>query len=315
MVKEFLKMRKKIFLVTGAGGFIGGALAKRLINDGNKVITIDNFSTGMRSNVDKNVTVIKGNCQNKETINKLKNFDIDAIFHLAGQSSGEISFEDPIYDLETNTASTLRLLNFAVENKCPKFIYASSMSVYGNLLNLPARECSQFAPESFYAVGKIASENYMKIYNNEFLTCTSLRLFNVYGLGQNMENLKQGMISIYLSQALSNNHIDIKGSGKRFRDFIHISDVVNAFVLAEKREGSFTAYNICTGIKKNVDEVINLLKINLKNKFTTRYIEGTKGDQKGIYGSFEKIKNDLNWKPNINFDEGIKDLCERLQDN
>ena len=119
-------MRKKIFLVTGAGGFIGGALAKRLINDGNKVITIDNFSTGMRSNVDKNVTVIKGNCQNKETINKLKNFDIDAIFHLAGQSSGEISFEDPIYDLETNTASTLRLLNFAVENKCPKFIYANS---------------------------------------------------------------------------------------------------------------------------------------------------------------------------------------------
>ena len=105
----------KTFLVTGAAGFIGAALAKRLVEEGNKVVTIDNLSTGFEENIPEGVEFIKGDCQDKNIITRLNNYQFDAIFHIAGQSSGEISFDDPVYDLQTNTQSTL-LLSMASNN-------------------------------------------------------------------------------------------------------------------------------------------------------------------------------------------------------
>ena len=199
------------FLVTGAAGFIGGALAKRLIEHGNKVITIDNLTTGFRESIPEGVIFIEGNCQDESIINQLNSYQFDAIFHIAGQSSGEISFEDPVYDLQTNAQSTLLLLKYALKTNCKKFIYASTMSVYGDQPDIPITEEASTLPKSFYAVGKLASEHYLDIYSKYSIDIVALRLFNVYGPGQNMENLKQGMISILLAQALSNKHILIKG--------------------------------------------------------------------------------------------------------
>ena len=100
-------MISRTYLVTGAAGFIGAALAKRLIKQGNKVVTIDNLSTGFIESIPEGVIFIEGNCQDESIINQLFSYKFDAIFHIAGQSSGEISFEDPVYDLQTNTQSTL----------------------------------------------------------------------------------------------------------------------------------------------------------------------------------------------------------------
>ena len=123
-------MRK--YLVTGAAGFIGSSIAKELIRLGNQVVTVDNLSTGNKNFIPEGVSFIEGNCQDPKIIKVLSSYKFDAIYHIAGQSSGEISFENPVYDLQTNGQSTLQLLNLARVIGCNKFIYASSSSVYGS---------------------------------------------------------------------------------------------------------------------------------------------------------------------------------------
>ncbi|WP_207708061.1 GDP-mannose 4,6-dehydratase [Candidatus Galacturonibacter soehngenii] len=300
-------------LVTGAAGFIGSALARRLIEEKYEVVTVDNLSTGKMQNIPKDCKSYIGNVFDSSIIGELKNYNFEAIFHIAGQSSGEISFDEPVYDLQTNAQSTLMLLNLAKETGCKKFIYTSSMSVYGDHKEEFVNEESYTSPKSFYAVGKLASENYMKIYSTFDIKCTVLRLFNVYGIGQNMENLKQGMLSIYLAQAIKNKHIVVKGSKDRFRDFVNVNDVVEAMVLAlnsEKTNSNFEIYNVSNSKKYTVEELVYKIKNNLPYNVTVEYIKGTPGDQHGIYGDNTKIKNELNWQSQTNFDEGIAEMVK-----
>ena len=306
-------MKNKNFLVTGCAGFIGSAVAKRLIDEGSKVVTIDNLSTGSISNIPKEVTLIEGDCSDQKIVRTLKKFQFEAILHLSGQSSGEISFENPLYDLRSNAFSTLLLLEYAMNHNCRKIIYASSMSVYGNQPNLPVNEESYLDPLSLYAVGKIASENYLKIYSARGMSNTSLRLFNVYGPGQNRLNLKQGMISIYLAQAFNNKKIIVKGSRKRIRDFVYIDDVVESFVriLNNKNSSNYQCYNISTGLKTSVDQVIkkiiNLLPFDVEIEFT----ESTPGDQNNIYGESKKFQNDYGKISFTKVDEGLTKVIKK----
>lgn len=294
------------YLVTGAAGFIGSMLAKRLISQGNHVVTVDNLSTGKKENIPEECEFIFGDVFDIKIINSLYKYDFDAIFHIAGQSSGEISFENPIYDLETNTASTLLLLEMAKKKGIKKFIYASSMSIYGDHPEELVDEESLKMPKSFYAVGKIASENYMRIYSNFGINCVALRFFNVYGVGQNLDNLKQGMASIYLAMAVKDNHIVVKGSKDRFRDFVYIDDVVDACVksLDLNYDTSFSYFNICNERKIKVEDVIKMIQEQIEG-VSVEYIEGTPGDQFGIYGNNKKAKEALKWKPKITFEEGM----------
>src|SRR3989338_3032298 len=128
------------YLVTGAAGFIGAAVARRLLKEKHEVWTMDNLSTGFKSNLPEGIRFIQGNCQDEVSIHKLKKTCFDAILHFAGQSSGEVSFDDPVYDLRTNTEATLRLITYGLEHGCSRFIYASSMSVYGDVPDEPIAE-------------------------------------------------------------------------------------------------------------------------------------------------------------------------------
>lgn len=304
-------MKKKVFLVTGAAGFIGACLAVKLINQGHSVVSVDNLSTGSLSNVPKEVLLIKGNCQEKKTIDKLKGYKFDAIFHIAGQSSGEISFENPVYDLQTNAQSTLLLLKLALEINCTKFIYASTMSIYGDQKKIPVNENVVLKPKSFYGVGKISSEHYMRIYQDFGINTTSLRLFNVYGPGQNLKNLKQGMVSIFIAQAIKSKNIHVKGSKDRFRDFIYIDDVVDAFISAlNRKDFSFQAINISSGIKSTVEKLISVIKKNIPFSISVEYSGSTPGDQFGITGDGSKAKKLLYWAPKVDLEYGIKRTCK-----
>src|SRR4029079_8254772 len=123
-----------------------------------------------------------------ETICKLENYHFNAIYHIAGQSGGVPSFDDPVYDLKANVLSTLMLLDYAKRCGSPTFVYASSMAVYGDPVALPVTECTKLKPKSFYAVGKVASESYLRLYAEQGLGCIALRLNNTYGPGQDLAN-------------------------------------------------------------------------------------------------------------------------------
>jgi UDP-glucose 4-epimerase len=233
--------------------------------------------------------------------------------HIAGQSGGELSYADPVYDLQSNAQSTLLLLDLARKIKCPKILYASTVSVYGEPTEPEnIRENSLTLPKSFYGVGKLASENYLRIYTEQFgIQSASLRLFNVYGPGQNLKNLKQGIVSIYLAQALTNRHIHIKGSPDRFRDLIYIDDVVDAFftILNHSFNGA-KVYNVSTGVKTTVGMLVNLLKEALPFDVTTEYAGSTPGDVFGYTGHSQKLTQETGWYPKIDLKEGTNKMVK-----
>lgn len=309
-------LRQKI-LVTGAAGFIGSQISKFLVDNGHFVVGIDNLKTGYRANVPEGITLIVGDCADPAALRNeaIASESFDIIIHFAGQSSGEISFEDPAQDLKDNCVSTLNLLQFARETSCKKFIFASSMSVYGEVEASYVSEETATKPLSMYAVGKLASEHYLRIFENYGISSVSLRLFNVYGPGQNMQNLKQGMVSIYLAQALKNSSIVVKGSSDRFRDFVYIDDVVS--VVSHFAETDMTGakiFNLCTGVKTTVSEVIEIIKSNINGaEIAVSYTESTPGDQFGIFGDNHKLRQQLGPIDFVDVRTGIKRFVNALK--
>lgn len=297
------------YLVTGAAGFIGAALASRLIKEGNQVVTIDNLSTGNISNIPDGVEFIEGDCGNQDVYSNIPNDPYDAIFHIAGQSSGEISFDDPIYDIRTNAESTLLLLKFALKNNCKRFIFASTMSVYGIKPERPVKESEDCHPESFYGIAKLASEHYLRVYEQFGIDTTSLRLFNVYGPGQNMDNLRQGMVSIFLAQMLKDKRIHVKGSADRFRDFIHVDDVVESFLRCLSCDKSKSEIiNIANGKATKVKEIIDLLASSQKDEIEIKYKGGTPGDIHGIFADITLMNEILGTWDRVDLKDGIKKM-------
>lgn len=306
----------KKYLVTGGAGFIGSVIARKLMASGYDVVIVDNLSTGYLSNVPQGALFIEGDVSDSETIEKLLELRFDAILHIAGQSSGEISFEDPVYDLNSNTTSTLRLLDYAKKTGCKRFIYASTMSVYGE-----QKSKEQFGehdianPKSFYAVGKLASENYMKIFHQQYnIDCTSLRYFNVYGLGQNMENLKQGMVSIYLKQFIDDafEHIEVKGSLERFRDLSYVDDIADVTIDSIENKSFYNeTFNVGTGRKITVKYMLELMQKLLESTKEIKLSSGTPGDQFGIYANNQKLKTVYS-KEFLTFEDGLKKMIDGL---
>ena len=298
----------KHILITGGAGFIGSHLAQYYLRVGSKVTIIDNLSTGLRDYVPERCAFIEKDITDVGWTNLLPN-DVTHVFHLAAQSSGEISFVNPVYDVKTNTVATLELLKWSLNNKIEKFVFASSMNVYGNVENIPIDENCNTCPESFYAVGKIASESYMRIYSDLGLSIVILRLFNVYGPGQNMANMKQGMVSIYSAYVANGNPVLVKGSEDRYRDFIYIDDVISAFDLASGSEDTYEIYNICSGTKTTVKALLSKIFDAFGHEdYPYNITKGTPRDQFGIYGSFDKAEQLLGWKPDYSLEQGLAEM-------
>ena len=299
------------FIVTGVAGFIGAAVAKKLIQSGGKVVGIDNLSTGFMSNIPNGVEFIKAHCHDPSLYgDRIARSRFDAIFHIAGQSSGEISFDDPGYDLRTNAESTLHLLTFARETGCKRMIYASTMSVYGIQPDAPVSETAPAVPQSFYGVGKIASEHYLRLYEQFGIASTALRLFNVYGPGQNLENLRQGMVSIFLAQMINNNKVIVKGDLNRFRDFIHIEDVVAGFLLCLKEEKTRgKVFNVGTGVRSTVGELLDQMMQSYRN--VPVEVKGTtSGDIFGLVADVSYFREVAGFQACVSLKKGLKNMFD-----
>lgn len=308
---------KKI-LITGVAGFIGSHVARRFLAERYQVIGVDDLSGGKLENVPPGIDFIKGDLALAETISKIPS-GCERILHLAGQSSGEISFDDPIADLQKNTISTLNLIRYGIASKTERIVYASSMSVYGSVPDKPISERQDPRPLSCYGVGKLASEGYLRIYKDQ-LSFVTLRMFNVYGPGQDLSNLRQGMVSIYLAQALNNGRIDVKGSTNRFRDFVYIDDVVEAWWRAASYPSARNhVLNLGTGCKTTVGELLEKVCVNVPG--SRFFVQGsTPGDQTGIFADVNQLGEILGLNQLTKLDAGLpifvswaREAMERLK--
>ena len=293
------------YLVTGVGGFIGAAVAARLLSEGHHVVGVDNLTTGYPENIPAGTEFFRADCQDAGLYARLPLRSYAAILHIAGQSSGEISFDDPVYDLRTNAESTLHLLKFALKTGCKRLVYASTMSVYGMHPDCPAKEEDPCFPHSFYGVGKLASEHYLRLYEQYGVSSAALRLFNVYGPGQNMANLRQGMVSIFMAMMLAGNHIQVKGSPDRYRDFVYIDDVVNAFMLCLEKPTVSGVFNIGGSGKVTVGELLEKMAALHPTQPVIEFAGSTAGDIPGIYADISRAAASLDYAPKVSLQDGL----------
>ena len=298
----------KTVVVTGVAGFIGSQVAARMAHEGFSVVGVDDLSSGKVANIPSSIDFVEGDLAVQGTIAKLPK-QCAAVLHLAGQSSGEMSFDYPVADLHKNTVSTLNLIQYAISVGAQRFVYASSMSVYGNVPDAPIAEDEHVAPLSCYGVGKLAAENYLAVFAKQ-LSSVNMRMFNVYGPGQDMSNLRQGMVSIYLAQALANRHIVVKGSLERFRDFIFIDDVVEAWFRAVTFDGvGGSTINIGTGVRTTVAQVLETVKGHVVGT-TVEVTDPTPGDQNGIYADTARLRSVLQMNEFVGLAEGVRRFSE-----
>lgn len=304
---------KKLILVTGVAGFIGSRVAQKLLSLNHNVLGIDDLSSGKYENIPKGIKFVEADLSDAKIFSDLPQ-NIDRILHLAGQSSGEQSFDNPARDLEKNTVSTINLINFGIKNNCDRIVYASSMSVYGDTEEEKVSETSNCAPLSCYGVSKLASEKYLKIFSNK-LNFVSLRMFNVYGPGQNLLNLKQGMVSIFLAQAFNEGTINVRGRLDRFRDFIFIDDVVEIWIKASFDKNVINnIFNVGTGKKTKVNELLDEIKRNIGN-VDIETSNKTPGDQFGIYSDNTKLNAKMNLNSFTPLRGGIRKFAHHIRNS
>jgi UDP-glucose 4-epimerase len=302
----------KHVLVSGGAGFIGSALTRRLLAEGKEVTVVDDLSNGKRENVPEEANFVYFDLTEEQAYSKLEQIPFDAVFHLAAQTSGVLSFVDPIADMKSHLPLTFNLLQLCMEKHVARFIYASSTTIYGDPEYLPVDETHPKNPKTYYAVGKNATEEYLSFFGSKGLANTILRLPNVYGPGQNLKNKDQGMISIYLSYILEGNPILVKGLPDRFRDFIYIDDVVDGWMLAFSQSVAIgKTYNLASGERSTVATVLERLKEACgRPDYPTEYAEGTLGDQRGMEVDIAQISNELGYAPKVDLSTGLKKMYE-----
>lgn len=304
-------------LVTGGAGFIGSKIAASLLADGHQITVVDNLKTGRHGGVVKGARFVEIGAESPELPTLLGDLRFDAVVHAGGQSSGEIGEKRPLDDIQWNVVSTLNLLTLAEAHGIKRFLYASSMGVYGLVKpGEPLREEDGGQPISIYGAGKQASETYLSVFAKRGITTISLRMFNVYGPGQNMDNQLQGMLSIYLSQLLRTGKVAVRGSLDRIRDFVYIDDVVGAWKCAltsDRPSAGFHPYNVASGVGMSVREALAVLK-DIRGDFEVEVQAGTPQDQMSVVADVSKIREELGWTPKTDLRTGLSEFWRWAKD-
>ncbi len=298
------------FLVTGGAGFIGSHIVDALVRNGDKVIVLDDFSSGTRENLSEvldKIELIEGDIRDKDIARRAVQ-GIDYIFHQAALRSVPKSLENPFLYNDVNINGTLTILQAALEAKVKRFIFASSSSIYGETEKLPEQE--DFYPQliSPYAATKLAGEHYCRIFSKVFgLETASLRYFNVFGPRQSLENQYAVVIPKFITCMLKDEPPPIHGDGRQTRDFTYIDNVVEANLKAAFASNiSGEVFNIACGKAISVLDIVKTLNKILKKDIKPRFTPPRPGDVKHTLADITKAERLLKFSPKIDFEEGLR---------
>jgi len=320
-----MNIKFKKALVTGGAGFIGSHIVDALLSNGCQVIVLDDLSTGRLSNlkhIKDKISFYKGDIRDREALDTAAK-DCEVIFHQAAMVSVPQTVENPVDSAMVNEVGTLSLLESARKSNLKRVVLASSCAIYGDDSQLPKVEDMLPKPLSPYAVQKLTGEYYARLYNDLYgLETVCLRYFNVYGPRQDPTSPYSGVISIFMSKAVSKEAPVIYGDGKQYRDFVFVNDVVRANLLAASTDGtSGKIFNIGTGKYVTIDRLweltCDLCSLNIKPE----YKPPRPGDIVESVANIDHSEKVLGFNPKYSFEKGLeitlnwyKDKSNRLFD-
>lgn len=298
------------YLVTGGAGFIGSHLAEELVRRGYRVRVLDNFLTGRRENLERfrdKIELLEGD---------IRNFDIcqcavkgmDFVLHQAALPSVQSSIQDPFLTNAINAGGTLNVLWAAARAKVKRLVFASSTSVYGDDPHLPKKEDTVGNPLSPYALSKWIGEKYCQIFARIYdLPTVCLRYFNVFGPRQDPLSQYAAVIPLFITKILNGEPPVIYGDGEQTRDFVYVSNVVEANILAaEAKNGPGEVFNIACAESTTINALVQQINAALETHIKAVYRDARLGDIRDSLADLSKARQMLKYQPLDDFSEGLK---------
>jgi UDP-N-acetylglucosamine 4-epimerase len=329
-IKEELKSNQKTWLITGVAGFIGSNLAEALLKLNQKVISLDNFTTGHRYNLEhikhsvssqqwENFTFVEGDITDFSTCLSVTK-DVDIVLHQAALGSVPRSIDNPVNSNASNVSGFLNMLTASKDNGVKRFVYASSSSVYGDSEELPKVETRTGNLLSPYAVTKYVNELYMGVFYKCYgFESIGLRYFNVFGKRQDPNGAYAAVMPKWIAQILNSEDVYINGDGETSRDFTYIDNVVQANILAgttTNPEAFAKAYNTAAGGRETLNNLYEAIAMGLKEKLPELqikkpiYRDFRAGDIRHSNANIERVKELLGYEPTHNLEQGLKESIE-----
>ncbi len=325
----YSKLTNTRVLVTGGAGFIGSNLCEHLLQHGNEVICLDNFSTGKKENIEpflnqKNFSLIEGDIRDIRMCEKAMQ-GVEIVLQQAALGSVPRSINDPITTNDVNISGFLNILVAARDANVKRVIYAASSSTYGDSSALPKIEEVIGKPLSPYAVTKYVNELYAHVFNlNYGLDCIGLRYFNVYGRRQDPNGAYAAAIPKFTQTLMSHQSPVINGDGTSSRDFTYIDNVIQMNHLAattQSKEARGQVFNTAVGERIDLNDLLENLKKELSvydaSIANVEVIHGPerKGDIPHSLASIEKAKTVLGYEPTHNLQQGLREAVKWYWEN
>jgi UDP-glucose 4-epimerase len=304
------------YLITGVAGFIGSALARAVLAQGDQVRGIDSLSTGKRENLAEILEQIDFREADLLDLDAVRSAcqSADYVLHQAAIPSVPRSVADPLTSNRANLDATVNVLVAARDAKVKRVVYAASSSAYGETPTLPKYEAMPPDPISPYAVAKLASEYYMvSFYRCYGLETVCLRYFNIFGPRQDPASPYSGVLAKFITQMLKGEQPTIFGDGKQSRDFTYVDNAVSANLLACKAPAGEVAgrvFNVATGVRTDLNETFRILKKLIGYTGDVKYAAERSGDVKHSLADLSRAQKHLGYKPEVDFEEGLRRTIE-----
>ncbi len=303
-------------VVTGGGGFIGSNLVRALLERGDEVRVLDNFSTGNRANLDGlDIEIVEGELRSYERVhNAVRKAEV--VYHLGALGSVPRSVQDPLTSSAVNVEGTLNVLLAARDEGVRRVVFSSSTSVYGSSRTLPTTEDTPPDPISPYGVAKLAAERYCVSFSRVYESFESvvLRYFNVFGPRQSPFSQYSAAIPLFITAIDAGRPVDVYGDGEQSRDFTYVGNVVDATLSAGEAPGaSGEIFNIAAGSPVSVNRMADTIGELLGKPVEKRYLPPRAADIRNSWADLSKSERLLGYRPQVAFEDGLRRTIDFLR--